>query len=913
MSSSIAERDVCVSFVRKISLLIWSVLFVATAFGQESTEVQDDDDDIEVIIVTAEKREENILEVPVTMSALGAEALRELGLTGDEDLEQLVPGLQYAYDSEGNGISIRGIGTQKAVQTQADAAVAFYVDGVYSYKTYGIAPNFFDLERVEVARGPQGTLNGRNSIAGAVSFVTKKPTADWDVNVFTEYTDQMSQRYGLAVGGPINEEFMFRLTGSYYEGDGAQENTGTGGDYNAPDQTTFSPQLRFVNERVEVNARYMKLLDQGSSRARVSLTEKDRTVAKQVFFGFWEVHNAYFLYDKPVPSVKNCPPGQFSDFGGICGDLRNAVLSNRASQQDNEADRWSLNLDFSLNEFYTLRYTYGGNESHTFGSEDGDGTDRTPSADDPSIPSDLDAAEREIWIAEGGRFQDTEDAWLEDDEESSHELQVFSDFAGPFNFVAGYYTYKNESSWRDRQHNWANPLNFTNAEEAVALIDRDLDGQPDYSSCDDFFNRFVLGEDDPSTPDFVEGIEEDPEVYKRCQPGDNHEFQTGGGAGAAAGTSAFFVSAEYRFNEQLQISGGLRWTEDTKELLADINGDHGVTGVLSELDPSMRLSDAPWGGVPIYFEEVLPVRSGTWDAVIGHLSIEYSPQHNRLYYGRISTGFRAGGFNQISGITSEDLINNVVPPSFPGEELINYEVGIKGLFLENRLLLTAGAYFQDFQKFHLNATQFIDESQRRNRDSPFAEFTDSIRGTEIWGAEVEGSLQLTETVRLIGFYNYLDSSVGSHLAFFEDNRDEDRPTFEHSYVDPETGEMIVEELEYPRDVTGNQLPQQPNHKMALSVNKTWLLGVNGIVDGVVSWSFTGDRWADIGNVPYQKLNSYDRLDVRLGWTSSDSVWNVTGYVQNLMDEIGIQEFAYEVGWLTEARQIGLQVRWNPSF
>ena len=114
----------------------------------------------EVIIVTAEKREEDILSVPVTMTAFSQDMIEELGMTGDEDLEQLVPGLQFAYDSEGNGITIRGIGTQKAVQYNADVAVAFYVDGVYTNDVYGLAPNLFDVERVEVARGPQGTLNG---------------------------------------------------------------------------------------------------------------------------------------------------------------------------------------------------------------------------------------------------------------------------------------------------------------------------------------------------------------------------------------------------------------------------------------------------------------------------------------------------------------------------------------------------------------------------------------------------------------------------------------------------------------------------------------------------------------------------------------------------------------------------------
>ena len=133
----------------------------------------------------------------------------------------------------------------------------------------------FNLERVEVARGPQGTLNGRNSIAGSISYYTTRPTEEWDLLFHTEYTDQFTQRYGVAFGGPITENVLFRLNGSYYQGDGAQKNIGFGDDYDAPDQKFLAPQLRFKTDRMDLNLRYSRLNDDGVPRTQVLLTNFD--------------------------------------------------------------------------------------------------------------------------------------------------------------------------------------------------------------------------------------------------------------------------------------------------------------------------------------------------------------------------------------------------------------------------------------------------------------------------------------------------------------------------------------------------------------------------------------------------------------------------------------------------------------
>ena len=212
------------------------------------------------------------------------------------------------------------------------------------------------------------------------------------------------------------------------------------------------------------------------------------------------------------------------------------------------------------------------------------------------------------------------------------------------------------------------------------------------------------------------------------------------------------------------------------------------------------------------------------------------------------------------------------------------------MFLDNRLMLTVGAFFNDYDKYHLKATQFIGAGGSGTRESPFTDYTDAFDGTDITGVEVEWTYFLSDRLRFSGFYNWLDSSIGPHQAQFQDDRDTPRETFIHTYISQETGEEESVELEQLRDVTGNTLPQQPKHKAALTLQYTHPLQDKGTISALTTWSYTGERWADIGNVPYAVVPDYDRWDFRANWESPSRTWDVTFYVQNIADKIGIQDW-----------------------
>ena len=161
--------------------------------------------EIEEITVTAQKREENIQEVPISVTALTAEALTEKGATTVYDLTQSVPSLQVVASTNGAsnfGVAMRGPSQVNATLAQ-NSKMGLYVDGVYIAKLLGNNLDLEDLERVEVLRGPQGTLFGRNTLSGAVQLVTAKPNEDRSITASTEIGNFSAFKGRLTLNVPL--------------------------------------------------------------------------------------------------------------------------------------------------------------------------------------------------------------------------------------------------------------------------------------------------------------------------------------------------------------------------------------------------------------------------------------------------------------------------------------------------------------------------------------------------------------------------------------------------------------------------------------------------------------------------------------------------------------------------------------
>ncbi len=193
---------------------------------------------IEEIIVTAQKREENLQETPVSVTAFTAGAIEALGFRQSVDITAQTPNFSVGYPNGDTGVPapfIRGVGLNDfGVLNQGP--VAAYMDESYISSNAAQIFQLLDVERVEVLRGPQGTLYGRNATGGAVNFISRKPTTDWDGWVRAGYGSWDMTKLEGAFGGPLGDTTAFRVAVLKTDSDGWMKNRFTGNDQQGLDE-----------------------------------------------------------------------------------------------------------------------------------------------------------------------------------------------------------------------------------------------------------------------------------------------------------------------------------------------------------------------------------------------------------------------------------------------------------------------------------------------------------------------------------------------------------------------------------------------------------------------------------------------------------------------------------------------------
>jgi iron complex outermembrane receptor protein len=302
---------------------------LALAVGAVLASTAADAQVLEEIVVTAQKREQSLQDVGISVAAFSGDQLKQLGATSTVDITQQVPALRlFTFSPAFTVFSLRGV-SQNNFQDNLEAPVAVYMDGAYVATMNALNAQMFDMERVEVLRGPQGTLFGRNATGGLIHFLSRKATED-AVNGYLEAGAAEFDTYSVegAIGGGLSDRLRGRLAGRWQTSDGyveagtavdpftGQARTATGRTSDGANGYALRGNLQFDatdDVLVDLTASYSDDHDVPSGQYVVSLAGFD------INTGLGTFHNAFEL--DPVDPDNNPPIGPFEfDRKPITGD-----------------------------------------------------------------------------------------------------------------------------------------------------------------------------------------------------------------------------------------------------------------------------------------------------------------------------------------------------------------------------------------------------------------------------------------------------------------------------------------------------------------------------------------------------------------------------------------------------------------
>lgn len=236
----------------KYSSLCLSALLVLALAGGATAQ----DSILEEMVVTAQKREQSLQDVPISVNVIGGEKLDEAGIKKIDDLQAYVPNLVMSETGIGNNIYIRGIGS--GINAGFEQSAAMFVDGVHFGRGQLYRAPLFDMNRIEVLRGPQSILFGKNAIAGAISITTAAPTEEFEGSASMLYEpDHGEQETSLVLSGPLGESLSGRLAIRKRDMDGFITNSNLGSDGPEQDELTVRGTLQWIpRDNVDVTLKY---------------------------------------------------------------------------------------------------------------------------------------------------------------------------------------------------------------------------------------------------------------------------------------------------------------------------------------------------------------------------------------------------------------------------------------------------------------------------------------------------------------------------------------------------------------------------------------------------------------------------------------------------------------------------------
>lgn len=620
----------------KKSLPTFLMTALAAAISSSNVMAADDDAmsfELEEIIVTATKRETSLMETSAAVSAFDGSVRDELGIDNSLDLVAHTPSLSVTS----NKISIRGIGRANNA-LGSDPGVGIYWDGVYMTEN-GVFEysNFLDIERIEVLRGPQGTLYGRNSIGGAVNFVSKQPTDEWSGDIIAELGDYDRTMLQGLVSGKLTDKLGVVAAVSEIKRDGFQEDIRTGDDYDQVDNKYGT--ISFTHETTDNWTNTVKLLNAKEDfrpSAGYAVGSFERDLIQQ-----WD--NGFYLPGMfPGQNSVNMNQGLAIDNPAL-NDIEDVSIDFQPIQEN---DRKSI---FITSEFdfdnYSLKYTGGYTNFDYIKAIDADltnGADSGVNWDDLLVfglaagPVAVSSPTAQAFGAPGHSLTPSDLVYTVEQEASfvSHELQLTTDFDGPVNYIGGVYYYRSQE------------------DQEVSYVERNDDLMDVYRWLGVYSESFGG----------TLNVSPDNDLYRA-------------NASLTTRSMAAYGQAEWNITEDTMITAGIRYSYDEKE-----GSDTTFAQYVGPVAAAFT-----YAGETVSREE-----DDSWNQVTWRLGVDHTIDENHFVYAFVATGYRSGGFN-FSKPTSTTDVDQVDP-----EELTSFEIGYKGALLDNRVNLSSAIYYYDY-------------------------------------------------------------------------------------------------------------------------------------------------------------------------------------------------------------------------
>jgi outer membrane receptor protein involved in Fe transport len=749
-----------------------------------------DNGTVQALIVTAQKREENIQDVPIAMSAFTQEELTRSQVAGGPDLMTQVPNMTFTKTNfTSYSIQLRGIGTQ-AISATTDNAVAVAFNNTPFIRNRFFEQEFYDLQRVEVLRGPQGTLYGRNATAGVVNLISQKPKFTYEAKLSADVANYSSSRLEGMLNIPLVDDIVaLRIAGAWTKREGYSTNQITGNPIDGRNLWSTRATLRFTpNDRLDANLIWEHFKEdddrlrsgkqlchthtitdvggfpvdgnntpfpdngQGDGTGLVAWAGVQGTLSQGCLPSSlyspdsFEVPNGMSVpYYGPL-SAQALPAALVDPYASTTQshDLR-VIESTVDPLYQANTDTVELQISYDLTDHLALTSETGYAIDEIFSTQDFNRFNTQAGAwDARDVINGVPNIFRTSGILdENGVYCDPQigcadrlvgiDVSTARSRHFSQEFRIGSSFDGPLNFSLGgnFLRYDTE----DKYYVMFNSLTMYAAQTgkefqgATSLPESWQPGISDNQYCLPFGMR-------PPNANRAETILGcvyiDPNSITSLNDQGHNYFLSKNPYKLIS--YAVFGEAYYNITDDLKLTAGLRWTVDKKE--------------------APRIPSWVLGANYVGYSVAEVVRQ-EWREPTGRLALDWKPDlsftDQTLVYGSYAHGYKAGGMNPppaglvirsdtVEGEGGAHLTDYLAgsathPRTFDAEFIDAFELGSKNTLLDGALTLNLASFYYDYKGYQI--------SQIVNRSAVNLNFDATV-----WGLELESNWRPVENLRL---------------------------------------------------------------------------------------------------------------------------------------------------------------------